>query len=113
MAHRETHKPRAHQVNIRLNAAEIAALEVIGEREDRDKSYLVRWFVRWGMEQYSRVASLAELKSTKIVSARQRMVDKEVAVTADARLNLRKEAQVDYANSGKSSDPRKVVNEKT
>ena len=46
------------QMNVRFTADEISTLNAIAELEDRDKCYLVGFFVRWGIEQYSRIGSL-------------------------------------------------------
>jgi hypothetical protein len=102
---------REHQINIRLTTSEIAALEHICVREDRDKSYLVRWFTRWGLEHYERVGSLTALKSTKIITPAQSVVDSEVHENAEQRLQVRKEAQNAYGRSA-HSPRRKAVNEK-
>ena len=58
---------RVHQVNIRLSAEEIAELDAICEREDRDRAYLISWFARRGMEEYNRVGSLMALRIANVI----------------------------------------------
>ena len=57
------HGPKKdQQMNVRFTVPEIEALDKIAELEDRDRSYLVGFFTRWGMVQYQRIGSLLELR---------------------------------------------------
>jgi hypothetical protein len=105
---------RDHQVNIRFTAAEIADLEAISEVEDRDRSYLVAWFTRWGMEQYRRAGSLSALKSTKMLTSTQIELASEIISGATGRLELRKGAAAKYEeraghSRGSSTKVEKII----
>lgn len=62
MARKRSTAQRIHQVNIRLTAEEIAELDAIAEREDRDRTYLLSWFLRYGKERYKHSGSLMRLE---------------------------------------------------
>jgi uncharacterized protein YbcV (DUF1398 family) len=102
MSPQRTPARKDKQVNIRLTSAEKLALEAIGEFEDREVSYLVGWFVRWGIQHYKKLGSLMAMRSTKIVTGVQSVLDTEVQNNAASRLQLRKDVELDY-DSGRSS----------
>lgn len=108
---------RDQQMNIRFTTAEIAELERIAEIEDRDRSYLVAFFTRWGIEQYYLAGSLTVLRSTKITAAQQLRLTGEVESEARDRLKVREEARIhnehrsvadEVASRGKKKD--KIAN---
>lgn len=106
--HRSAKERKSEQVNVRFTATELQALERVAQSEDRDYSYLVAWFVRWGIEHYDRVGSLMALRNTKIVTEVQKSVMAEVREQADKRLKIREEASSD----GKSNGPDQHVRKK-
>ena len=95
---------REHQVNIRLTTEELADLQRIGLREDRDRSYLVAWFCRWGIHHYDKVGSLLELQSAQISAP---ATQREIMKFAEERLKLRKEAKEKYGAKSDSGTSKK------
>ena len=82
---------KERQINVRLTSNEMTDLERIGLREDRNRSYLVSWFTRWGIELYDLHGSLPALRAAlEEFSLQKAAVD---------RLELRKEAQRDLQPS--------------
>lgn len=85
-------------MNVRFTGEEIRALDEIADIEDRDRSYLVGFFTRWGMEQYRRVGSLVVLRKKNFPEDR-RIGD--IDAGAVSRLKLRTEAKdAEESNSG-------------
>jgi hypothetical protein len=98
----KTPTERRYQINVRLTEAEIQDLDRIGMREDRDRSYLVTWFLRWGIFHYEQVGSLLELKQTRLVPVAATMDENEIINSAKVRLRLRKDIDLE-TNGTKSS----------
>lgn len=77
-------------MNVRWEAADIAMISAIAESEDRDFSYVVRFFVRHGIELFRKLGSLPAIE----LSFNAEKFHEEVDINAKARLGLREEAQI-------------------
>lgn len=82
------HCKKDQQMNVRFTADEIRVLDQIAEIEDRDRAYLVGFFTRWGIEQYTRIGSLVVLRKKHLTVDRRLNA---VEIHALERLRIREE----------------------
>src|SRR5882757_1548545 len=103
-------KPRKEtQLAIRWHAEDLVAIDGIAEREERSRSEIVRFFVRWGIQQYKDFGSLQALELTsllKLVEKRKGATKVAIIEGADVhreahiRLQLLTEAQIQNDQTG-------------
>jgi len=76
-------KPRKDaQLAIRWHAEDLVAIDGIAEREERSRSEIVRFFVRWGIQQYKDFGSLQALELTSLL----KLVEKRKGATKVASI---------------------------
>jgi hypothetical protein len=102
------------QIAIRWQADDIAAINKVAEREERSRSEIVRFFVRWGIEQYNGLGSILALQLTSIPELVQKRDGKQGKLVpieklhtqrqAIMRLELLREAQVANVEQTGSTD---------
>jgi hypothetical protein len=78
---------KTHQLNVRFTTEEMRQIARISELEDRDYSYIVQFFTRFGMDLYDQLGPLAVFRSAKISAASRNGIRQAVI----SRLNLREE----------------------
>jgi hypothetical protein len=111
---------KSEQLNVRFTPSDIEALEVLALKEERDKSELVRFFVRWGLKQYRLAGSVDILKVTDITPAlrsggnvggivNESNIARDIEESATLRLQLRKEAERDNGEATARSPQRSTI----
>lgn len=77
------------RINLSLTTKERHKLEKVGEREDREITYIAAWFVRWGLERYEELGlTLTDLKNAQYVDVEARAVNARTK-----KLRLRKQRE--------------------
>lgn len=102
---------RDQQINVRFTTPEIEALDRIARVEDRDRSYLIVFFTRWGIEQYQRIGSLLSLKSAKISLETRLVIEREMENRTQGRLKLREAARQHHDQQRSAQKDRNHVRE--